>query len=498
MAYILLPFILLLMLISGAVFLRRRNGLPINLPLLGMTPEIILNIHRIHNFVTNFLKLSNGTFLFKGPKFANIDMLFTSDPANIHYMLSKNFPNYPKGPDFRRIFDILGNGIFNSDHELWELHRKTTTVSVFKHPDFHSILEAGIKNKIDKGLLPVLGHYPEIDLQEIFQRFTFDSICVLLLDYDPESLSVHLPIVPCEKAFTDAEEALLWRHFLPEKVWRLQKRFGLGKEKKLSEAWKAFDEFIYGCLSRKEKEDEEPTGLLTSLASGFRGQTGLSYDSKEFLRDIILNLMLAGRDTTSTSLSWFFYLLTQNPSVENKIRKEIENKTGGRKWQTLTIKDLEGLVYLHGGLCEALRLYPPLALEHKAPSEADILPTGHVVDKETRIILSIYSTGRMEGLWGDDCMEFKPERWFSKGVNGIGIKHEPSYKFPAFHAGPRTCLGKEMGMIQMKMVAAAIICNYHVELVEGHVVCPSDSIILQMKYGLKVRLFPIKTANEGG
>ncbi|XP_022004539.1 cytochrome P450 94A1-like [Helianthus annuus] len=78
---------------------------------------------------------------------------------------------------------------------------------------------------------------------------------------------------------------------------------------------------------------------------------------------------------------------------------------------------------------------------------ADAIAKCHVVDKETRIILSFYSMGRMEGLWGDDCMEFKPERWFSKGVNGIGIKHEPSYKFPAFHAGPRTCLGKEMGMI---------------------------------------------------
>lgn len=91
-----------------------------------------------------------------------------------------------------------------------------------------------------------------MDLQDIFQRFTFDAICLLLLDYDPESLSVNLPVIPCEKAFTDAEEALLWRHYIPETVWKLQRRFGLGKEKKLSEAWKAFDEFIYKRLSQKE------------------------------------------------------------------------------------------------------------------------------------------------------------------------------------------------------------------------------------------------------
>lgn len=145
-------------------------------------------------------------------------------------------------------------------------------------------------------------------------------------------------------------------------------------------------------------------------------------------------------------------------------------------------------MYLHGGICEALRLYPPVAFEHKSPVKADVLPSGHAVDEQARIILSFYSMGRMEGIWGEDCLEFRPERWFSgRG----GIRREPSYKFPAFNAGPRTCLGKEMGIIQMKMVVIAVVCHYRVELVKGHKVCPSDSIILQMKYGLKVRLLPI-------
>lgn len=245
-----------ILLISGVMFLHRRTRIPINWPVVGMLPDVLLNVHRIHDFATNILKLSDGTFLFKGPWLANIDMLFTSNPTNIHYILSKNFPNYPKGPDFRNIFDIFGDAVFNSDHELWEIHRRTTTMCLFRHPDFNTLLETNIMNKTEKGLLPFLdfvsSHHTETDLQEIFQRFTFDVMCLLLLDYDPESLSLGLPIIPCEKAFTYAEEALLWRHFLPQKVWKLQKRFGLGKEKKMSEASKAFDEFIYKCLSRKE------------------------------------------------------------------------------------------------------------------------------------------------------------------------------------------------------------------------------------------------------
>ncbi|KAK9077651.1 hypothetical protein SSX86_005988 [Deinandra increscens subsp. villosa] len=486
--------ILIIFLIPAALFLHRRRRLPItNWPFFGMTPDVLLNSHRAHDLATQILKLTNGTFLLKGPWFANIDMLYTSDPANIHYMLSKNFQNYPKGPEFRNIFDILGDGIFNSDHELWEIHRKTI-MSVLKHPEFPSLLETNIKKKVVFGLLPVLksvsSNSQETDLQELFQRFTFDAICDLLLDYDPGSLSVELPFVPCEKAFTEAEEALFWRHFLPEQVWKLQKRFGMGKEKKLSEACMVFDEFIYKCFDIKDgqKEEEEKLGVLTSLMRGFEGQLGTSTDKRKFMKDTVLNLMIAGRDTTSTALSWFFYLLAQNPTAEKNIRDEIKKHLGGAKWESLSVKDLGKLVYLHGGICEALRLYPPVALEHKSPSAADVLPSGHVVDEHSRIILSFYTVGRMEGIWGEDCMEFKPERWFSQRG---GIKHEPSYKFIAFHAGPRTCLGKEMGMIQMKMVATAIICHYHVELVEGHEVCASDSIILQMKYGLKVRLFPI-------
>ncbi|KAK9050029.1 hypothetical protein SSX86_031002 [Deinandra increscens subsp. villosa] len=500
--------------ISATVFLRRRRRFHVtNWPVLGMTPDLILNSNRLHDFATQLLKLKDdNTLMIKGPWFANTDMLVTADPENIHYILSKNFRNYPKGPEFRTMFDILGDGIFNSDDELWEVHRRTT-MSVLRHPEFPTLLETAIKEKVEHGLLPVLDlavscgqqETQETDLQEVFQRFTFDVICVLVLNYDPESLSVELPLVPCEKAFTDAEEALLWRHVLPERVWRLEKSLGFGKEKKLSEASKAFDEFIYKAFDEFEKvkrsfsstsnggsdslrNENHKFWLLTLLTRGFDQQI-TAENSRKFLKDAVLNLMLAGRDTTSTALSWFFYLLTRNPTVEANIRDEIEQRFGGRNYESLGLKEVGELVYLHGGICEALRLYPPVAFEHKSPTTADILPTGHNVDEHTRIILSFYSMGRMEGIWGEDWMEFRPERWVSGGGK---IRHEPSYKFPAFHAGPRTCLGKEMGLVQVKMVAIAIIRRYRVELVEGHDVCASDSIILQMKYGLKIRLFPVK------
>ncbi|KAH6760327.1 hypothetical protein C2S52_009217 [Perilla frutescens var. hirtella] len=473
---------------------RKTSSLPTNWPVVGMLPGLLHNCHRIHDYATEILAESGGTFEWRGPCFCNMDMLLTSDPANIHHIFSKNFSNYPKGPEFKRIFEILGDGIFNADFELWELHRRTT-LSFFNHAEFYSLLERAVSQKIETGLLPVLDYFCregiDADLQDIFQRLTFDGICKLVLDYDPCSLCVEMPYIRCEKAFNDAIEALLHRHILPESVWKLQKWADIGKEKKLREAWKDFDEFIYPCLEKTEEEenDDDDFSLLSSFRKAYKERNDASVGGcREFLRDTALSLMLAGRDTTSACLTWLFWLISQNPSSEKKIREEMEAELvlkGDNKWRLLNVEDSRKLVYLHGALCESLRLFPPVALEHKAPTRGDNLPSGNYIRENGKVIVSFYSVGRMERVWGEDCLEFKPERWITgRG----GVKHQASYNFPAFNAGPRTCLGKEMAFIQMKMVAAAIIHHYNIKLVEPQTVSPRDSIILQTKTGVRLTL----------
>ncbi|KAL3643148.1 hypothetical protein CASFOL_013963 [Castilleja foliolosa] len=471
---------------------KKKTSLPTNWPLVGMLPRILQNSHRIHAYATEVLTETGGTFYFKFPSYLNMDMLATCDPANIHYIFSKNFPNYPKGPEFRKYFEILGDGIFNVDLDLWEMHRRIT-LSFLKHFEFYSLLEKSVWKKVGNGLLPVLDHFSkqgiDFDLQDIFQRLTFDTICELVLDYDPQSLCIELPYVKCEKAFNDAIEALLYRHVLPESVWKLQKRLGIGKEKKLVEAWNAFDEFIYPCVDNLERKKGD-FNLLASFKKAYEEQNGTTSDgSREFLRDTVLSLMLAGRDTTSTCLTWLFWLVATNPSTKTKILEEIETvlnlKEDNKDLRLFNVEESKKLIYLHGALCESLRLFPPVALEHKAPVRHDHLPSGDYIEENRKVIVSFYSLGRMENVWGKDCLEFKPERWI---LPSGGIKHEPSYKFAAFNVGPRTCLGKEMAFIQMKMVAATILYRYNVRLVEGHVVLPRDSIILQARNGLRVRL----------
>ncbi|VFQ91697.1 unnamed protein product [Cuscuta campestris] len=469
------------------------TSIPRAYPVIGMMPALSVHAHRIHDYSTEVLRESGGTFQCVGPMGANMDMLGTCEPANIHHIFSRNFSNYPKGPDFRKMFDVLGDGIFNVDSELWELHRKTT-LSFFTHADFNAMLERNVWEKMERGMFPVLNHFSdrgaEFDLQDVFQRFTFDTIAGLVLNEDPGSLAVDFPYHPCEKGFNHMIDALLYRHMLPETVWRAQNFIGIGKEKKLNRARRDFDDFIYSSIRRQQEQGrtgESP--LFVAFEKAYRERPELTKTSlEEFLRDTFLSLMFAGRDTTSTALTWLFWLLAENPHVLAEVRREIEEKLNldekEGKLRYFKAAESKKLVYLHGALCESLRLFPPVALEHKVAAKKDILPSGHPVKPGTRVIVSFYAAGRLETIWGKDCMEFKPERW----ISGRGsVRHEPSYKFPAFNAGPRTCLGKDMAFVQMKMVAATMLHHYDFQVVDRAAVCPSDSIILQAKHGLRVR-----------
>ncbi|KAK4413916.1 Alkane hydroxylase MAH1 [Sesamum alatum] len=469
---------------------RKTGSSPTNWPVVGMLPGLLQNIHRVHDYITEILSECGGTFKFKGPLFSNMDMVLTSDPADIHHIFSKNFLNYPKGPEFRTIFEIFGDGIFNADFELWELHRRTT-LSLFNQARFYNILEKTVWRKIETGLLPILDHFSEqgtvVDFQHILQRFSFDWICQLLLDYDPCSLSIDLPYHPCEKAFNEALEPLFRRHIVPRSIWKLQKWLKIGNEKKLIEAWKAFDNFIYPLISsRGEGEREESLNTLTAFRKAYEQSNHITFsgDLRKFQRDSLLSLMFAGQDTSTTTLTWLFWLLSANPSVENKICHEIETLFGDKKWRVFSAEESRKLVYLHAVLCETMRLFPPIGLELKSPCKPDTLPSGNHLNQNTKVIIASYSIGRMGSVWGKDCLEFRPERWISSGG---GIKHVPSFKFPAFNVGPRTCLGKEMSLLQLKMLIATIIYRFQVQVVEDHPVSLRNSILLKPKQGLRVR-----------
>ncbi|GFY90266.1 cytochrome P450, family 86, subfamily A, polypeptide 4 [Actinidia rufa] len=265
-----------------------------------------------------------------------------------------------------------------------------------------------------------------------------------------------------QASFDRATEATLQRFILPEVLWKVKKWLRLGQEVSLSRSLALVDEYLSRVIDTRKLEllrQQKDGNPHDDLLSRFMKKKE-SY-SDEFLQHVALNFILAGRDTSSVALSWFFWLVTQNPTVEEKILREICTvlmETRGDDVSTWTdeplgFEEIDQLVYLKAALSETLRLYPSVPEDSKHVVADDVLPDGTFVPAGSSVTYSIYSAGRMKSTWGDDCLEFLPERWLS-GDGKRFLMHD-QFKFVAFNAGPRICLGRDLAYLQMKSIAAA-------------------------------------------
>ena len=100
---------------------------------------------------------------------------------------------------------------------------------------------------------------------------------------------------------------------------------------------------------------------------------------------------------------------------------------------------------------------------------------------------AVYAMGRMTRIWGPDARHFRPERWLTPDGQ---VRLESPFKFPAFNAGPRLCLGRDLAYLQMKSVVGSVLRRFSLRLVPGHRVEYSMSLTLFMKHGLKMTVHP--------
>lgn len=149
---------------------------------------------------------------------------------------------------------------------------------------------------------------------------------------------------------------------------------------------------------------------------------------------------------------------------------------------------------VHAAFCETMRLYPPVAWDSKHPLHDDILPDGTCVKRGDRVTYFPYGMGRMKNIWGEDCAQFKLERWLlsleensitSNNGNIIYSGVSP-FKYPIFQGGPRTCLGKDIAFVQMKFVASAVLPKFELRPVDTRSPVFIPLLTAQMANGFKV------------
>lgn len=460
-------------------------------PLVGALPEFLWNRHRFLEWTTQVLRdCPANTAVFYRP--GKVHGIITANPENVEHMLKTKFENYPKGERFISLLqDFLGRGIFNSDGELWKVQRKTASYE-FNTKSLRNFVIENVTVETQTRLVPILfrasGTDTVLDLQDVLERFAFDNVCKLAFNFDPGCLGGDGTAgAEFMRAFEDAAALSSGRFMCALPVmWKIKRALNVGTERRLRESISTVHDFADEIIRSRLEARVGPT-RDQDLLSRFIG----TEESPEFLRDIVISFILAGRDTTSSALSWFFWILSSRPDVKEKILSEIETVRSGRSGSETTsfafgYEELKEMHYLHAAISEAMRLYPPVPVDTKACLNDDVLPDGTRVGKGWFVSYHTYAMGRMESVWGKDCLEFKPERWIEE--NGVWRSESP-FRYPVFHAGPRMCLGKEMAYIQMKSIAASVLERFEIEAVDKDT-CPEHllSLTLRLKNGLPVRV----------
>ncbi|XP_073147957.1 alkane hydroxylase MAH1-like [Henckelia pumila] len=367
-------------------------------------PTLYLESHRIYDKTAQMLSQNKGTILFKTSWISNIDILVTSDLANVQHIMNSKFSIYQRGLAFKDVFDFLRDATFNKTTlDEWKEDKKLTH-AYFKQNDFHKTSPRIIHHTLEKGLVPILDHAAEldvvVDLQSLFNRYMLDATCILGTGFDPGSLRNGFPETPLLKAMDDIGEAAFYRHILPEKLWKLQRFLNVGREKKMVEASKTFDRILEDFVSKKQ--ESSPNGpengddfdvlkfYMIEAAKEESKQGSNKHLQKVFLTSNLMSFLFAGRDTSGALLTWFFWQISQNPSVKTKILQEIEHvcpKSVSQKHIFSNVDELGKLVYLHSALSEALRLFPTAPFLLRVPNQQDLLPSGHKVNQDTKVVL---------------------------------------------------------------------------------------------------------------
>ncbi|KAI3908990.1 hypothetical protein MKW98_008938 [Papaver atlanticum] len=474
---------------------------------LGSLPTLAMNSNRLPEWFTQvFHSLGRGSFFIDGPIFSKLKYLVTCHHQNIEYILKTDFNNFPKGPVFRQIFDPLGDGILNADSDAWKVQRRMAHTA-FIASEFKDLYSNMSRKIVEEQLVPLLAHVAKtrsiIDLQEVCSRFAFDVSMNAAFGVHENYLSNELPSNDLAEATAQLQEAVLHRHIIPMFLWKLLRLFNIGWERETTKALKTIDAHFYQLISGKRKDLLRGIRSFDLLSSHIKTQEQMSTNisslptknDDKFLRDSMLSLFFAGKDAIASGLIWFLWLVLETPAAERKILEELKLLFSSKKRDLLETHewphvfdahDLSGLVYLHAAVCESLRLYPPVPINSKTVLKEVVLPDGSLVKPGMQIIISYYSVGRMSWIWGEDCLEFKPERWIDD--DGMLIRHENLSKFVTFNLGPRTCLGKDMAFTQIKAVVAALLFNFHVEVLKGQHIFPKPAITFHIENGLKVKL----------
>eukprot|EP00835_Amoeboradix_gromovi_P006292 NODE_715_length_4836_cov_0.118640.p2 type:complete len:484 gc:universal NODE_715_length_4836_cov_0.118640:1442-2893(+) len=434
----------------------------------GNSVELSLDLENLLDHVLKYyLKYTTWTIKIVGsPRY-----VFTNNVRNLQYILNENFDNYIKGARYKKNFKyLMGDGIFSADGERWEMQRAAAE-KVFHADNFESYITSSFNRHLQT-VCYQLQSAVTLDFYALMHMFTLDAFTEIGFGKSVNSLNQKdNDFATC---FDGLQKLADETFSVPKSVYFLKNLFYdrfATRKKYLS----VIDKFSYDIIQNRLLMFEIKNDDLLSHFLRLKKDNGESYKPK-FLRDIIINFILAGRDTTAQALSWTVYELRNRPEIIEKIRKESAASIKDRSMASY--EEIKSLKYTTAVFMECLRLHPSVPKNIKYAVNDDVLPDGTKIKAGWGVGWSPWCQARSPAIWGEDCMELKPERF-------LDAKYDPNMNF-SFHHGPRVCLGQNMAILEAVLTIARIYSNFDIEVLTKDATYNS-TVTLQMKAPLMVK-----------
>lgn len=440
-------------------------------------------------------------------------VIMTTDPQNLKAMLATQFKDFghAKRKDFFQ--PLFGDGIFTLDGAGWQHSRAMLRPQFTREQISHvNIIEdhlqkiiakykahekrqrsaattGGNKSKEQTHQGHINNKY--LDIQPLFFQLTLDTATQFLFGESVDLLSGGNPrikkAVDFGEAFNSAQEVLTRRSVAQSFYWAIDStefrewcktckdftssyvQLALQRTEKVYQEKQHNEKEKESSSDGKSQQQQQPYVFLEELAKETRDPI--------VLRDQAINILVAGRDTTASLLSWTFLMLGRHKDVFKKLRTVIIKEFGKgdtkRDVSRITFETLKRCEYLRYVINETLRLYPTVPNNFRYALCDTSLPHGGGKDYQSPIFIpkgqivmySMYLTHRNPDIWGPDAHEFRPERWadFKQGAH--------TWDYLPFNGGPRICIGQQFALTEASYTIVRLLQAFKdIELTESALV----------------------------
>jgi cytochrome P450 len=359
-----------------------------------------------------------------------------------HHVLVENWQNYVKGQAIRRVALLLGNGLMVSKGELWKRQRRMIQPA-FNHESLgrSTKLITTVNTELLKKWQLAASKNESVNVTRDVSNMALEVVLRFILGDDYELVSPHFDLLSQEPA----------------------------RNMEFARSFRALGKIILQVIDRRRKSGKTETDALGMLMEARDPKSGeLMQDGQ--LIDEILTMIVAGHETTASTLNWAWYLVSQHPEVEQRLSDELNTLEASSEF-----RDLPRFLYTRQIIDETMRLYPAGWVVTRKALGDDRLGE-YFVPAGTEIYVAPYFIQRHPDLW-EEPDRFNPDRFRPENS-----KRRHRLATIPFSAGPRNCIGEHFARVEMQIHLMTIARSLRLRYIPSKPIELDAGVNLRSKY----------------